>query len=454
MGLLDNFNMDDPKSMGLLQAGLSMLGNSGPSTMPTSFGQIFAQGANAGLGTMAQMKKQKADEEREKQMQEMRVMQLQEMRQQMATRDTALNQQNAILSAARQAMQSPEQQAASLPGGPSVGNAARIPQMQGGFDQDSFIQKVMGIDPIKGLALQKDMAKQRPKVDTTPRVAMGADGKPFTYVLDEAGTMKRLDGVLPRDEFKTMNLGGKEIAYNPFALQAGQEFQRTQTPDSLASNGLARERLSFDKGQALAPKFNAQAGGFVSGPDQNNPNGRITPLAGFGGNNKPLPPAALKMQQAELDAIGIASGIQSDLTRIEGQIESGKLGFGPVENLVSQGLNMAGRSTENSRNFASFKSTLEKLRNDSLRLNTGVQTDGDAQRAWNELFANITDQGVVQQRLAEIKKINERAVTLRQMNVDSIRGNYGHDPLDTSGYSGGAVGQPARRYNPVTGKIE
>lgn len=204
----------------------------------------------------------------------------------------------------------------------------------------------------------------------------------------------------------------------------------------------------------MAPKFNAQAGGFVSGPDQNNPNGRITPLAGFGGNSKPLPAAALKMQQAELDAIGIASGIQSDLSKIEGQITSGKLGFGPVENLVSQGLNMAGRSTENSRNFASFKSTLEKLRNDSLRLNTGVQTDGDAQRAWNELFANITDQGVVQQRLAEIKKINERAVTLRQMNIDSIRGNYGHDPLDTSGYSGGAVGQPARRYNPVTGKIE
>lgn len=107
---------------------------------------------------------------------------------------------------------------------------------------------------------------------------------------------------------------------------------------------------------------------------------------------------------------------------------------------------MIGASTEESRNFGSFKNTLEKLRNDSLRLNKGVQTDGDAQRAWNELFDNINDKGFVQQRIGEIKRINERAVQLRKMNVDGIRSNYGHDPIDTSGYTsqpaaiGGASG--------------
>jgi hypothetical protein len=67
-------------------------------------------------------------------------------------------------------------------------------------------------------------------------------------------------------------------------------------------------------------------------------------------------------------------------------------------------------------------------------LNAGVQTDGDAQRAWNELFANINDTELVKNRLAEIQRINERAVNIRTMNVDTIRQNFGADPLDTSGY--------------------
>ena len=113
---------------------------------------------------------------------------------------------------------------------------------------------------------------------------------------------------------------------------------------------------------------------------------------------------------------------------------------------------MAGMSDENSRNMASFKSSLEKLRNDSLRLNTGVQTDGDAQRAWNELFENINDGGVVTQRLAEIKRLNARAVQLRKLNVDNVRANYGRGSLETSGYENqdAALGKPDASGTPAS----
>lgn len=159
---------------------------------------------------------------------------------------------------------------------------------------------------------------------------------------------------------------------------------------------------------------------------------------------KPLPPAALKMQQESLDAIGISSSINADLGGIANQIESKKLAFGPIKNMVGAGLNAAGMSTENSRNFASFKSTLERLRNESLRLNAGVQTDGDAQRAWNELFQNINDTDLVKQRLAEIQNINKRGAELHQLRVDSVRSNYGAGPLDASAYKAqpAAVGAP------------
>lgn len=149
---------------------------------------------------------------------------------------------------------------------------------------------------------------------------------------------------------------------------------------------------------------------------------------------KPMPASALKMQQEELDAIGTASSINADLGAIEQQLKGGKLDLGPVSNLAGRLRNKAGLSNESSRNLATFQATLEKLRNDSLRLNKGVQTDGDAQRAWSELLDNINDPKVVEQRLREINKINKRAADIRGMNVDQIRNNYGAAPLDTSSY--------------------
>jgi hypothetical protein len=161
---------------------------------------------------------------------------------------------------------------------------------------------------------------------------------------------------------------------------------------------------------------------------------------------KPLPPGALKMQQEALDAIGVSSSINADLSKLEEQVNTGKLKFGPVANLTSTGLNMAGMSTENSRNFATFKSSLERLRNESLRLNAGVQTDGDAQRAWNELFSSINDTDLVKQRLKEIQAINKRGVELQKLKVDSVRANYGKQPIETSQFEAvkPALGDAAR----------
>lgn len=150
---------------------------------------------------------------------------------------------------------------------------------------------------------------------------------------------------------------------------------------------------------------------------------------------KPLPVGALKMQQETLDAIGTAGGINADLGAVLQQVESGSLKLGPVTNAVGSVRNTLGMSDENSQNLATFKATLEKLRNDSLRLNKGVQTDGDAQRAWNELISNINDPKVVSKRLKEIQALNERAVEFHQMNIDTLRNNYGAGSIDTTARS-------------------
>ena len=166
-----------------------------------------------------------------------------------------------------------------------------------------------------------------------------------------------------------------------------------------------------------------------------NADSRETVAGTRAGQKGQLPAPALKMQQEGLDAIGLASSLNADIKALDAQVSSGKLKLGMVDNLLGQAKNFAGMSDEQSRNLATFKSTLEKQRNDSLRLNKGVQTEGDAQRAWNELIANINDPKLVSQRLKEISAINDRAANLRKLEVDVIRKNYGVDPLETSGFT-------------------
>lgn len=148
----------------------------------------------------------------------------------------------------------------------------------------------------------------------------------------------------------------------------------------------------------------------------------------------PLPVAAQKQRETNLEAIATASGIQDELGKVMNNIETGKLDFGLVENAKNSAANFLGMSTESSRNFATFKATMERLRNESLRLNAGVQTDGDAQRAWNELISNINDKDVVQQRLMEISALNRRAAEIRKQNVNLIQQNYDKEPIDFTPY--------------------
>lgn len=214
---------------------------------------------------------------------------------------------------------------------------------------------------------------------------------------------------------------GPQVPFKPEARKLPPLGELQVYRDGLPANDPRRREVqSVINNQTRAPKY-ASA-----------PGGPAPAAAALPKPAKPLPAAALKMQQEAVDAIGISSSINADLSALEKQIDDKKLSFGPVDNLVSQGRNMVGMSNEGSRNFATFRSNMERLRNESLRLNTGVQTDGDAQRAWNELFQNITDTKLVKQRLGEIQRINKRGVELQQLRIDGIRNNYGLDPMDTT----------------------
>lgn len=168
------------------------------------------------------------------------------------------------------------------------------------------------------------------------------------------------------------------------------------------------------------------------------PDGALEPIPGGPADPsrpRPTPPLPSHVQRAEgddLEIMGTASNINTMLGRYEqlmrdGQIPTTLLGRG--EAFIR---NNMGRSTPESQNLASFQADLERLRNESLRLNNGVQTEGDAQRAWNELIANMNDPAIVQRRLREIQGYNQQAIELRQNLINQRRSNYGLPELDTT----------------------
>ena len=250
------------------------------------------------------------------------------------------------------------------------------------------------------------------KASLDPQAFLGAGGS-----LEGLDPLMRLNAALnpaPRPR-KTVTVGNALIE----VPEAGPVSTLYEAPKDAPKPPTSVQEYEFAKSQGFKGTFeqwkkdNARAG--------------ATSISLNTGDR--IPPGQVKFQDEIIDKLTVARATDADLGAIEQQIQSGQLSFGPVRNLVNEGRNLAGSSTEESRRFASFRSSLEKLRNDSLRLNNGVQTEGDAQRAWNELFRSINDTQLVKERLAEIRKINQRAAQLQQYRLQVLRENFGAGPL-------------------------
>lgn len=237
MGLFDNANFDDPKTMGLLAAAANMLGASGPSTMPHSFGQVAASGLMGGLGGY-----QAAQENAFKQ--KLNALKLGEMERQVADTD-------AIRQAGRDAMRTPAQMALSNGQGPTQANADKIPSMQPGFDAQGFVSRMMAIDPLKGIALQQSMAKETPfgKVDpkdyTPESIAKFAQSRNFGDLMPA----------------RKMEIGPGGQVFDPYRIQSGQVLPDPNKPFSVGQNGVpvpnsAYQQYEISKAGAGAARTN------------------------------------------------------------------------------------------------------------------------------------------------------------------------------------------------------
>jgi len=151
--------------------------------------------------------------------------------------------------------------------------------------------------------------------------------------------------------------------------------------------------------------------------------------------SKPLSSKAQSLEDDDFFAIDTAGSIVGDIDKYIGLIDDGDLRFGFAEGIGDSLLGFVGAAGEEEKNSAMFDTFLEKLRNDTLRLNKGVQTEGDAQRALNEIIKNKNDGKIVQAQLKRLREINERAVELRKRSVNRRRKTQNVDVFDFSDYA-------------------
>jgi len=139
---------------------------------------------------------------------------------------------------------------------------------------------------------------------------------------------------------------------------------------------------------------------------------------------KPIPVGSLNKILEAQDALGSTQVISDIIQKHAGRMQSGDLVVGPVGTLGTKlrtGLGMADAQDVNLNEWEADKT---KIVNESLRLNKGVQTEGDAQRAVQELMG-ARDPGTAARALRRLAELNSRAVQLQKQKLNTIYSNYG-----------------------------
>lgn len=211
---LFNGNATPEQNAGLLGLAAGFNGALGDGSRPVNFGQALAAGA---LG-MQQNRNAYTDRQREQEM----------AQQQAALRALQMRATGAEVSAAERAAQLQERIQAS----------ALTASQNGQFNPEAFINDVRTYDPLTAEKYAQQFAKAAPEFDTKPQTAIGEDGKPFQYIIAKNGEIKRLDGVLPRDEVKWLNLDNRMVAASPYA-PAGTALDFGVSPSAQLSANVA-----------------------------------------------------------------------------------------------------------------------------------------------------------------------------------------------------------------------
>lgn len=155
--------------------------------------------------------------------------------------------------------------------------------------------------------------------------------------------------------------------------------------------------------------------------------------------------------QSALDANARAGSV---LLKHANRLKSGDLQVSPVKSYGGKAREFFGQANQNDVNLTELRADMIAIVNESLRLNKGVQTEGDAQRAYNEIMTS-NDPSVVGRALERLANFTKMAAEHQARRRRLLYRNYGR-----GGQSQGQQQEapPANggflRFNPATGDFD
>jgi hypothetical protein len=277
----------------------------------------------------------------------------------------------------------------------SMLRAANIAQEQG---DPEFAQYLINA----GNDLAKNMAEMRSKSATAAKTELGIaqeeklrdelsqlgpnpTNESVLAVVSKYGSPEKIMGVLQATQTAQATREARKEE-----TTAKIESKKEDLQSKIAADAQARQE-AYDRQLALARENNVSRAEqarlqreFVANENRQKAEDRKA-LADLTQASKPLPAGIQKAEDADYDAAQAAINLATDADKYLTSIKSGNIKFG-----IKDKLSIAARSAMGSNDpdvvarndFERFKTTIV---NESLRLNKGTQTEGDAIRAAKEL---------------------------------------------------------------------
>jgi hypothetical protein len=204
-------------------------------------------------------------------------------------------------------------------------------------------------------------------------------------VVSKYGSPEKIMGVLQATQTARATIESRKEE-----TQLKIESKKEDLQAKIAADEKARQE-AFDRDMALARENNASREyqaklqrDFLANQKEADRANRLA-MAELARESKPLPAGIQKAEDADYDAAQAAINLAKDADKYLTSIKSGNIKFGLKDRISITARSALGSGDPDvvARNdFERFKTTLV---NESLRLNKGTQTEGDAARATKEL---------------------------------------------------------------------
>ena len=140
--------------------------------------------------------------------------------------------------------------------------------------------------------------------------------------------------------------------------------------------------------------------------------------------NRPLPSNLAKAEEEDYGTAQASANLATDTNRVIGQIKSGEIKFGLKDRASIRARQVFGSQDPDVIARENYDKFLLVLTNESLRLNKGTQTEGDAERAAKELLSSESPEAAAS-AMNRLLEVNVRRAQNAANSVERRRANAG-----------------------------